>query len=559
MHNDIIITSQSPWMALAIMIPLLAAVLSFIGGRRTGPLFTLAAMVGVLVSVSWIAVQVWTQGPQSEAVGGWAAPLGRELYADGLSVLMLLMTAIVGSFITGYALQYFAHCEASLTSLSFREPSDVSKEQAIEAVPSLPHAVLSSEHSIVPVQEEKQHIEREGIQKNHKLVHNSHLFWPLWLLLWSGLNALFLSSDLFNLYIILTLIILAAVSLISLKGRAIALQASMRYLLVALFATSIYLLGLALLYGAVGTLDIKSLALELEANPTTLIAIVLIVIGLLIKTALFPFHFWLPATYAAASAPVSALLSALVLKGTFYILLRLGFEVFPIEWFPTLGQLLGLLGAIAILWGSWQAWQQEHLNRLIAYSIIAQVGYFFLLFPLASNMIDAPPWGLMAWKGGILLALSHALAISAMFMASGNLLLRLGTDRLDHLRGLGQRYPITFLTLAIAGMSIIGLPPSGGFLGNWLLLNAAYESGQWWWAGIIVIGIFLAIAYIGKIFTPVFDKPIAQSVVFEKTPVLLPLSMTWLPLLLAFIALVLGLVATSPLTLLEIGSPFTEI
>ncbi len=558
MHNDIIITSQSPWMALAIMIPLLAAVLSFIGGRRTGPLFTLAAMVGVLVSVSWIAVQVWTQGPQSEAVGGWAAPLGRELYADGLSVLMLLMTAIVGSFITGYALQYFAHCEkqASLTSLSQREPSEVSKEQAIKA--SLPHAVLSSEHPLVAVQDEKQHIEREGIQKNHKLVHHSQLFWPLWLLLWSGLNALFLSSDLFNLYLILTLIILAAVSLISLKGRATALQASMRYLLVALFATSIYLLGLALLYGAVGTLDIKSLALELEANPTTLIAIVLIVIGLLIKTALFPFHFWLPATYAAASAPVSALLSALVLKGTFYILLRLGFEVFPIEWFPTFGQLLGLLGAIAIFWGSWQAWQQEHLNRLIAYSIIAQVGYFFLLFPLANDMIDAPPWSLMAWKGGILLALSHALAISAMFMASGNLLLRLGTDRLDHLRGLGQRYPITFLTLAIAGMSIIGLPPSGGFLGNWLLLNAAYESGQWWWAGIIVIGIFLAIAYIGKIFTPVFE-PIAQSVVFEKTPVLLPLSMTWLPLLLAFIALVLGLIATSPLTLLEIGSPFTEI
>jgi len=558
MHNDIIITSQSPWMALAIMIPLLAAVLSFIGGRRTGPLFSIAAMVGVLVSVLWLAVQVWTQGPQSEAVGGWAAPLGRELYADGLSVLMLLMTAIVGSFITGYALQYFAHCEkhASLTSLSQREPAEVSKEHVIKAVSSLPHAVPSSEQPLVRVQDEKQRAEREGIPKNKMIVHNSHLFWPLWLLLWSGLNALFLSSDLFNLFIILAIIILAAVSLISLNGRAIALQASMRYLLVALFAASIYLLGLALLYGAVGTLDIKSLTLELEASPTTLIAIVLIVIGLLLKTALFPFHFWLPATYSAASAPVSALLSALVLKGTFYILLRLGFEVFPIEWFPTLGQLLGFLGAIAIFWGSWQAWQQEHLNRLIAYSIIAQVGYFFLLFPLASGMIDT--WSLMAWKGGILLALSHALAISAMFMASGNLLLSLGTDRLEHLRGLGQRYPITFLTLALAGVSIIGLPPSGGFLGNWLLINAAYESGQWWWAGIIVIGIFLAIAYIGKIFIPVFDEAITPSVVFEKTPVL-PLSMTWLPLLLAFIALVLGLIATSPLTLLEIGSPFIEI
>jgi multicomponent Na+:H+ antiporter subunit D len=553
MNNDLIIISQSPWLALTIMIPLLAAVLSFIGGRRTGPFFSIVAMIGILVSVLWLAVQVWLEGPQSEIVGGWMPPLGRELYADGLSVLMLLMTAIVGSFITAYALEYFAQEKkhASLTSFSFnKDSSEISK------TPLFPSTVAknsySSEQAMVSV--ESQHANLPSLT-NSIIDSASLLFWPLWLLLWSALNALFLSADLFNLFIILALIILASVALISLNGKTIALRAGMRYLLIALFAAAIYLLGLALLYGAVGTLDIKSLALALEAKPTILIALILIVISLLIQTALFPFHFWLPITYSAASAPVSALLAALVLKATFYIVLRLGFELFPIEWFPTLGQLLGILGAVAIFWGSWQAWQQEYLNHLIAYSLIAQIGYFFLVFPLASGMIDA--WSLMAWKGGILLAISHALAIAAMFMTSGNLLLRLGTDRLEALSALRQRYPITFLTLAIASMNLIGLPPSGGFLGNWLLLNAAYESEQWWWAAIIILGIFLATLYIWKIFKALIEPINSQSVRLEKIP--LPISMTWLPLLLAFIALILGLVATWPLTLLEIGSPFTEI
>ncbi|EDN67920.1 NADH dehydrogenase (quinone) [Beggiatoa sp. PS] len=395
------------------------------------------------------------------------------------------------------------------------------------------------------------------------------LFWPLWLLVWGGLNALFLSSDLFNIYIALEIVTLAVIPLITWHGDVPALTAGMRYFLVSLTASLIYLLGLALLYGAFGTLDITSLSLEIQTGPTTYVFVSLILLGLLIKTALFPLHVWLPAVYANAPAPVSALLAALAIKAPFYIILRLWFEVFPSEFLPMASQLLGILGAIALIWGGWQAWQQQQLKLLIAYSVVAQVGYFFLLFPIASSMIDT--WSIMAWQGGIFFMLSHALAIAAMFMVVGNILYSLDVDELEirnqesgnevtelaafvgnreNWRGLGRSLPITFVAFALAGMSIIGLPPSGGFFAHQLLFRAAWHSGQWWWIGVIVVGSALAFAYLWKVLRYAFKK---KDNLVQST---LPLSMQLIPLILAIMGLALGLVTTYSFNILEIGSPF---
>jgi formate hydrogenlyase subunit 3/multisubunit Na+/H+ antiporter MnhD subunit len=440
-------------------------------------LVTALCVVACMVGLGW---QMMGQGTQRYAVGGWGAPLGIDLYADGLSLLMLMVTAVVGLSISVYSTGYFE-----------RKPST--------------------------------------------------LFWPLWLFLWAALNALFLSADIFNLYITLELLGLAAVALVALAGSADALTSAMRYLLVSLLGSLFYLLGVALLYHSFGSVDIAILAQRVEPSPAVWAAMGLMSAGLLLKTALFPLHFWLPPAHASAPAPVSALLSALVVKASFYILLRLWLEIFPLTT-SALGQLLGLLGAAAVLWGGVQALRQTRLKMLIAYSTVAQLGYLFLAFPLGSSS---------AWKGALYLLLSHALAKAAMFMAAGNIMRFGGHDRIADLDRVAHRLPLTVTAFALAGVSSMGLPPSGGFIGKWLLLDAALRAGQWWWVIILILGGLLAAAYVFKVIGYAFT----QAGVLHETETV-PITMEWAALVLALAAVLLGLFAAWPLALMEVGLLF---
>lgn len=469
-----------PWGVMAILLPLVGAVVCFLWPRRAVPL-GLGTALGVAVCVAGLGRQVVEQGAQRYALGGWGAPLGIDLYADGLSLLMLMVTATVGLGVSVYSKGYFERNQAAV-------------------------------------------------------------FWPLWLFLWAALNALFLSADIFNLYVTLELLGLSAVALVALAGSADALTGAMRYLLVGLLGSLAYLLGVALLYHGFGSVDIAILAQRAEPSPVLWAAVGLMSAGLLLKTALFPLHFWLPPAHASAPAPVSALLSALVVKASFYILLRLWLEVFPGTG-SALGQLLlGLLGAGAVLWGGVQALRQTRLKLLIAYSTVAQLGYLFLAFPLAVNT---------AWKGSLYLLLSHALAKAAMFLAAGNILQFGGHDRIADLDRVAQRLPLTVTAFGLAGVSIMGLPPSGGFIAKWLLLEAAIGSGQWWWGIILILGGLLAAAYVFKVIGHAFTQ---AEVSHEARAV--PAAMEWAALTLALAAILLGLFAPWPLALMEIGLPF---
>jgi len=468
-----------PLEVLVILLPLVGAVSCFLWPRRAGTLGLITAL-SVFSGVGGLGWQLAEEGAKRYAIGGWGAPLGIDLYADGLSLLMLAVTALVGLGVSVYSSAYFSRDKA-----------------------------------------------------NH--------FWPLWLFLWAALNALFLSADIFNLYVTLELLGLAAVALVALAGGADALTSAMRYLLVSLLGSLFYLLGVALFYHSFGSLDIAILAQRVEPSPAVWAAVGLIAAGLLLKTALFPMHFWLPAAHACAPAPVSALLSALVVKASFYILLRLWLEVIPLTG-ASLGQLLGLLGAVSVLWGGIQALRQTRLKLLIAYSTVAQLGYLFLAFPLGMSI---------AWQGMLYMLLSHALAKAAMFMAAGNILRFGGHDRIADLDRVAQRLPVTLTAFSLAGVSIMGLPPSGGFIGKWLLLEASLRSGQWWWGIILILGGLLAAAYvfrvIGYAFTP-------AELTHEAG--LVPARMEWIALALALAAIFLGLFSSWPLALLEIGSPF---
>lgn len=476
------VVSGIPWGIDLILLPLMGGLICFLWPRRV-TIFGLGTAVAVALSVAGLGWHMLENGVYRHSVGGWGAPLGIDLYADGLSLLMLSITALVGVGVSVYSTAYF---------------------------------------------------ERE----------NAIRFWPLWLFLIGALNALFLSADIFNLYVTLELMGLAAVALAALMGSQDALGGAMRYLLATLLGSLAYLLGVALLYHGFGSVDITLLAERVQPSPVVWASLGLIGAGLLLKTALFPLHFWLPPAHASAAAPVSAMLSALVVKASFYILLRLWLEIFA----PLGGgseALFGLLGAAAVLWGSVQALRQTRLKLLIAYSTVAQIGYLYLAFPLAAAA------GVAAWSAVAYLALSHALAKAAMFLAAGNLLRFGGHDRIGDLDRVVQRLPLTAGAFALAGVSIMGLPPSGGFVGKWLMLEAALAQGRWDVVVVMILGGILAAAYIFKVLGHAFT----QAAVSHE-PRAVPASMEWSALLLAIGAVLLGFMAIPVLSLMGIGAPF---
>jgi len=482
--NDFLQPSALPaWMAA---LPLVAAGLS-VALPKIGKAAAIFTAVATSVLVVMLGGEVWRHGAIQMQVGGWPAPLGITLRADGLSAAMLALMCLIAGVVTFYATGYF---------------------RGEAAAPA---------------------------------------FWPLWLFLWAALNALFLSGDIFNLYVTLELLGLAAVSLVALSRSAEALPAAMRYLLVSLTGSLSYLMGVALLYAANGTLDLKTLAAAGPGLPSIAVAFALMASGLIMKSALFPMHFWLPPAHANAPAPVSAALSALVVKASFYILLRLWLTLFEPVINPGVANLIGLMAAIAILWGSIQALLAQRLKMLVAYSTVAQIGYIFLVFPLSSM----PAAGRTAWQGGLYFVLSHACAKAAVFLAAGNVIYCVGHDRISELNGIVGRLPVAMFAFALAGVSLIGLPPSGGFVAKWLYLNAALKTGQWWWAVLILLGGLLSTAYVFRFFSRAFS--------YSKAPVggrPVPWMMEWAAFVLAFCALILGLTAPVVIRLFASGQPF---
>ena len=487
------------WTAGAILVPLVAACLSILSRTRHLPGVIALGCGGILLPVAELTLQVWEHGPVRYSVGGWGAPLGIDWYADGLTVLLVIMTTTVMIPTSLYAWHYLNH--------------RLKTEDTGTGRTTVPH-------------------ER---------------FWPLWFFLWASLNALFLSADLFNLYVTLELLSLSSATLMTLTNRPGALIAGMRYLLISFFGSLMYLLSVGFLYATYGTLDLAALGRAIMPGPHTWVPMTLMTIGLLLKTGLFPLHIWLPPAQANALSPVSAILSGLVEKAPFYLILRLWVQVFDTQLSSTAGQFLGILGAGAIIWGSLQAFRQDRLKLLVAYSTVAQLGYLFLLFPLTETASVAET----AWSGGVYYALAHAFAKSSMFLATGNIMLALGEDRISRLDGIAQAMPMSLLAFGLGGISLMGLPPSGGFVAKWLLLVAAWDGAFWWWVGLILGGGLLTAGYIFSVLNRAFASP-PESMTIQAVPYSLELT----ALTLAVFAVLLGLPATLPLTLLQAGHPF---
>jgi formate hydrogenlyase subunit 3/multisubunit Na+/H+ antiporter MnhD subunit len=443
------------------------------------PKSTKTVVLFAMVGTALLSIAVFSVPQGNWVLGGWAVPLGIGWRLDALSQLMIVLTGVVGLLISLYA--WFDD--------------------------SLPRP-----------------------------------FWLLWLGAWAAMNALYLAADVFNIYVTLELLGLSAIALVAISLKAGALQAAMRYLLVSLLGSMLFLLGVALLYGQFGVLDMRLLANAMTFNFSMVFALAVMSVGLMAKTAVFPLHSWLPLAHGRAPAAVSAILSALVIKASFYLLIRLWLEVFAPIPTESLVYSLWALGSMALLWGAWQALASQQLKPMVAWSTVAQVGYLVIglglvVHPNTPTGINTPE----GWLWGLLwLMMAHALAKSAMFLAAGNLQQAAGHDLLANMGDVMRSQPKTLFAFGLAGVSLAGLPVSAGFLAKWWLLELGLFHQAWWLVLVMVIASLLTAGYVFRVLNIALNTELKSTRVGEILGSIHP-ARQWISLSLAMLGLLAGL------------------
>jgi len=431
---------QSPFPVLIIAAPLLTSFLLPVVGwwwkRAVFPL-ALAALAFSLGASIVVARDVLANGPVQYFMGGWEPPWGIEYRIDHLSALMLLFLTFITLVVGIY-----------------------SKKSILKEIPE----------KEVP-------------------------FYSVYLLLVAGLTGMAATADMFNLYVFLEITSLTSYALISIGGGA-AVVSAFRYVILGTVGAAFYLLSVGYLYGVTGSLNMADLSRILPAiyeSGAVLVAFAFFVIGISIKMALFPMHAWLPGAYSDAPSAVSALIASTTTKVAAYVLVRVMFFVFEprfsIEMIPVT-TLLSWMGAIAMILGSVMAIAQSDLKRMLAYSSVAQIGYIVLGIGLANAA------GL---TGGLLHLVNHAFMKGCLFLVAGAIVYRTGVRRIQDLRNLYVKMPWTTAVFAIAALSMVGIPPFGGFFSKLYLIIGAVEAGKWVFVGVLLFSSALALAYFGNV------------------------------------------------------------
>ena len=417
---------MSHTIALVVITPLIFSIGAFIF-RKKAKIIMLVGTVVWFILASDLFIGVQNNEMLSYTFAGYSAPLGIEFIAFSLNSFILLLCSFIVMMITFYAYFY--------------------------------------------------------LQK-----HSEQLFFCLVGFLCSGLAIAFLSNDIFNIYVGLELLSLSAVSLSALGGSKKAIYASIKYLLASLLASGFYLFAVVLLYTNYSTLSIELLRSMVQDDAPTMLAYICIVLALIIKTALFPFHYWLAKAHSNALAPVSALLSAVVIKTTFYLLILFSYKIFTFSY--DIKSFIGYLGLIAVFYGGVQAILAKKLKLLIAYSTISQVGYFFIVFLLPLNQ------GLVA---SILIVIAHMFAKAGLFLVAGILIYICSSKEISYLKGVSSVAPLSIFTLSFSAITLIGLPPTLGFSAKWHYLQSFLQDEQWFVFVLLLLATLVTAFYFFKI------------------------------------------------------------
>lgn len=326
-------------------------------------------------------------------------------------------------------------------------------------------------------------------------------YYSVSMLLMLGFNGMVLTGDLFNLYVFLEISSLSSYALIAI-GEKRAPYAAFRYLIIGTVGGSLYLLGVGFLYTVTGTLniiDMSAMLPQVMGNTAVLSALVLMVVGVGIKAALFPLHGWLPDSYTFASSTSSALIAPIGTKVAAYILLRVVLYLFGAEIVDKglpITEIIGILAGIGILYGSMMAIAQSELKKMLAYSSVSQIGYIIMGISLAN------PFGFI---GAVLHILNHALMKACLFLVAGNLRLKEGHTNINKFdQSYRKKYPWTMAAFATSALSMVGLPPLAGFFSKWYLALGTIDNSNWLLLTVILVSSLLNAVYFFRILEKIY-------------------------------------------------------
>lgn len=436
---------------LVVLIPLLSAFVIIAAAwldRRLCLPIAAAALLGSLVSAAALLVRVAQEGVIIYQMAGWRPPIGINYHVDALNGIVLVAVAAV------------AFINVIGTSRMVAESFD----------------------------------DRMGP------------FYALYVLFVTGLLGIVSTGDAFNLYVLLEIAAITGYALIGMGGDRAPLS-SLNYIFMGTIGASFYLLGVGYLYLMTGSLnmaDIAGILTGLQGSRVVLAAFVIAMVGLCLKMGLFPLHAWLPNAYAHAPSPVGNLVAPLMTKVMVYVMVRVILNVFTPEYaFSIVGLAPALtwIAIAAIVAGSLFALATRDLKRMLTYIIVAEVGYMVGGFWLGNRA---------GMSGAILHIVNDAAMTFCVFFAAGVMLRQVKGERIEDLQGLFRKMPVTMGAFALAGLSIIGVPPTCGFFSKWYLIVGGVEAGHWGFVAALLFSSLVNLVLFFRIFEIAYFEPFAD-------------------------------------------------
>lgn len=439
------------FLILPIIIPLFfAAVLIFFQKSiLLQRIITLAVLALSTILAAILAVQVNTNGIQSVTFGSWPAPFGITLVSDSVSSLLVLTTLVLVFFIVWYG------------------------------------------------------FESIGKEREH------FFYYPGILLITTGVTGAFTTGDIFNLFVFFEVLLMSSYLLIVLGGTKAQLRESIKYILVNIISSALFVIAVAYLYSVVGTLNMADISVKIaEINQpgimTTIAVLFLMVFGL--KAAIFPLYFWLPSSYAAPPIPVLALFGALLTKVGIYAITRT-YTLFFVHDIAFTHTLLLVLAVLTVAAGCIGALATFDVKQIIIYNIVIAVGV--ILFGVAQMNF--------AGLEGAMFYLIHDMIIkAALFMLIGLIIYVTGTTNLRKMGGLMNDFPALGWFYLIAAFGLAGIPPLSGFVGKLLIIRGGFEAGNIWSSVFILATSLLVLLSAIRIFIYAFWGQPGQQVQIDQ-------------------------------------------
>lgn len=429
---------------LPVLVPLVGALVALLVRRahRVQAWWSLGVLVTASLSSVALLTQVWTNGPVVVQLGMWPAPFGITLVGDLLSAFMVVMCQSVLVLGAVYALGARDVCVQYPT------------------------------------------------------------FYPLFLMLTTGLTGGMLTGDMFNLFVFAELLVISGAALTAMADDRLGVEAALRYFYISLIAGIFLLLACGAFYVSYGTLNMADLAQRLAADPNqplTGFALVMLSAFFMVKCAAMPFHFWQPDFHTAAPTAVSAMLSSVVVKLGVYGFLRLTTLLYP---YPgsALHTVLIVAGLAGIVVGGLAAMRTHNAKRVLAYSTLGQIGYMLI------GIGWGTPLGLLT---ALVAAFNHSLIKSAMLMLAGAVASRasIKSANFEVIGGLGKYMPLTGALFFVGGLGLAGIPPTNGFISKMVLFKGAAQGGDWVVLALVGVSGIISLLYAMRAFTRIWWEP----------------------------------------------------